>query len=408
MRGWWRDHFCLVAVIFGAAVARVALFCFAPHVETPDTAAYIESGTTLFATGRMSSSVYMPLYPILLHVSGYYGVIWVQIALSAATAFLVYDIARAIWHDERAGLIAAALYAVHPLLIYFAIARLTETLAIFLLTLGLRELYRQRVFTASVALVLLDLTRPSVDFVLPLLIIVGAFACDVRPRALIRRTAIFFATYVALMAPWWVHNYRLYGQFVRLDLADGTTLILENSESFERHGLDWSVDPPWQPFATISDPVARNDAMKRAALNYIRDKPMVWLAASFDRLRRFFLPWPDTLTEHSTRLAPALAIRVTCAAVTVPVFLCAFLAPLIFPERRRAMMLTIIPIVYLTVLHAATHALWRYRMPLDPLLVTLAAGPFALAWGHVARFISSRWASTFAAKGARSPPLRST
>src|SRR5262249_14976392 len=62
MRGWWRDHFCLVAVIFGAAAARVALFCVAPHVETPDTTAYIESGTTLFATGRMSSSVYMPLY----------------------------------------------------------------------------------------------------------------------------------------------------------------------------------------------------------------------------------------------------------------------------------------------------------------------------------------------------------
>jgi len=171
----WRDRLSLGGIIACAVLARGTLFWLAPHVETPDTAAYIESGDTLFAAGHMASPLYMPLYPILIHLSGYDGVIWVQIALSAATAFLVYRLACAIWQDKEAGLIAAGLYAVHPLLIYFAIARLTETLAIFLLVVGLHELYRQRVFTASVALVLLDLTRPSFDYILPLLVVLGAF-----------------------------------------------------------------------------------------------------------------------------------------------------------------------------------------------------------------------------------------
>ena len=164
---------------------------------------------------------------------------------------------------------------------------------------------------------------------------------------------------------------------MRLDLADGLTLILENSSSYDRHGFDWSVDPPWVPFDGISDPVARNDAMKRAAFDYIRQNPLKWLLGCFDRLRRFLLPWPDVLTEHTTKFASAAIIQAICAAIIISIFVGAVLAVCMFRKRWRMMSLALIPIIYLTALHTAFYGIWRYRIPLDPLLITIAGGSFA-------------------------------
>ncbi len=375
-----RSHECVLGlIILAAALGRLALFIVAPNIESPDTASYFASGNALFATGQMSSPLYMPLYPIVLHWAGYYGVIWLQIALSSATVYLVYAVTVAIWDDILAGVIAAAFCAAHPLLCYFAVTRLTETLAIFLLMLGVDQLYRRNTFGASISLTLMNLTRPSFDFILPILVMMSALVTEpsAHLKHMLRRLGIFAATYVVLMAPWWLHNYERYGQFVRLDLADGPTLILENSSSYEQHGFDWSVDPPWAPFSRISDPVARNEAMKRAAFDYIRKNPLTWFLGCFDRLRRFLLPWPDALTVHTTRLVSATAIQAICAAIIIPIFIGAAFAVCLFRERWRMMSLALIPIVYLTALHTAFYAIWRYRIPLDPLLMTIAGGSFA-------------------------------
>src|SRR5690348_5853682 len=172
-----RSHAVLLALIIAAAAgARLALYFLAPNVVTPDTALYIQSGNSLFTNWRMSSPLYMPLYPIALHLAGYHGVIFFQIALSTATVFLVYRITVAIWADRMAGLLAAAFCAAHPLLAYFAVARVTETLATFLLILGIDQFYRRNILPASIALVLLDLTRPSFDLILPAMVMIAEFA----------------------------------------------------------------------------------------------------------------------------------------------------------------------------------------------------------------------------------------
>jgi hypothetical protein len=64
------SKFGLLPILLLAAAARVALYAVAPHIESPDTAIYIETGNSLFATGVMSSPLYMPLYPVLIHLVG--------------------------------------------------------------------------------------------------------------------------------------------------------------------------------------------------------------------------------------------------------------------------------------------------------------------------------------------------
>jgi hypothetical protein len=84
--------YILLILAIGAAVRVIWHFRF-PVFDTLDTAAYVASGDSLFATGRMASVMYMPLYPIILHVVGYDSVIWFQIALSTATIALVFALA---------------------------------------------------------------------------------------------------------------------------------------------------------------------------------------------------------------------------------------------------------------------------------------------------------------------------
>jgi hypothetical protein len=205
----------------------------------------------------------------------------------------------------------------------------------------------------------------------------------------LRRLSTFAAVYVVLMSPWWLQNYHMYGKFVRLDLGDGITLVLENSEAYERHGFDWSIDPPWTQFSGITDPVSRNEAMKSAALDYIRRKPALWLRTSIDRLGRFFAPWPSRLTENTTRVVPAFAVDAICTALIAPFLVGAFCSLFWMRRRWRLMLPALLPIVFSTALHTATHSLMRYRIPIDPLLLSLAGGPLALAALRVKPFATA-------------------
>src|SRR3954454_8879936 len=116
------------AILLVAFLLRLAWHLhFGPADATPDTAVYIETGKALFATGKMSSFLYMPLYPVAIHLLGLSGIVWLQILLSAWTVHLVYLVALAIWNDRGAAQVAAGACAVHPVLVLYANAPLTET-----------------------------------------------------------------------------------------------------------------------------------------------------------------------------------------------------------------------------------------------------------------------------------------
>src|SRR6266436_950795 len=137
------------AILLVAFLLRAAWHLhFGTADATPDTAVYIETGSALFATGKMSSFLYMPLYPVAIHLLGVSGIVWLQIVLSTWTVHLVYQVALAIWHDRNAALAAAAACAIHPVLVYYANAPLTETSFSFLVMLGLLLLYRNRIALA--------------------------------------------------------------------------------------------------------------------------------------------------------------------------------------------------------------------------------------------------------------------
>ena len=170
------------------------------------------------------------------------------------------------------------------------------------------------------------------------------------------------------MAPWWLHNYKAYQTFVRLNLGSGVALLSGNSPSNQSGGIDNNLNATMAPFAEIADPVARDKAMQRAALNYIKEDPGRFLIQAAKRFQRVWSPWP--LTEEYSR--PLYKLISFCSFI--PVLLLALVFVVLYGRtyfRRIAPLLLFI--VYLNSLHLVFPASLRYRLPVEPFLIILAA-----------------------------------
>jgi hypothetical protein len=118
-------HFALPAIVLLAFALRCLWRWKYPIINSPDAIVYLKEADNLFSTGMLETSIYMPLYPALVHVADPNGIIALQIILSTVSVYLGYRIARDVWSTTAAGLVAALMIAVHPMLIYYATFRLT-------------------------------------------------------------------------------------------------------------------------------------------------------------------------------------------------------------------------------------------------------------------------------------------
>jgi len=362
----------LIAILVTAFALRVLAAAIVPDqsVLLGDAVAYREVGKSLWATGQMNALYFMPLYPALVAVFGPgWPQLLIDIALSTVLVWLIYELTDAIFASKRAAILAAAVAAVYPYFIFYSIVGLTETLFMVLLLAAYLCWYRNAYIAASVFSVLGILTRPVLDPLAPLLLLYFAIAIrGLSFKAAAKYLAIYAGIYCVLMAPWWLHNYKAYQTFVRLNLGSGVALLSGNSPSNQTGGIDNNLEATMAPFGEIADPVARDKAMQRAALNYIKEDPGRFLIQAAKRFQRFWSPWPQT-EEYSRPLYKLISF---CSFI--PVLLLALVFVVLY---GRTYFLRIAPlllfIVYLNSLHLVFPASLRYRLPVEPFLIILAA-----------------------------------
>ena len=362
----------LIAILVTAFALRVLAAAIVPDqsVLLGDAVAYREVGKSLWATGQMNALYFMPLYPALVAVFGPgWPQLLIDIALSTVLVWLIYELTDAIFASKRAAILAGAVAAVYPYFIFYSIVGLTETLFMVLLLAAYLCWYRNAYIAASVFSVLGILTRPVLDPLAPLLLLYFAIAIrGLSFKAAAKYLAIYAGIYCVLMAPWWLHNYKAYQTFVRLNLGSGVALLSGNSPSNQTGGIDNNLEATMAPFGEIADPVARDKAMQRAALNYIKEDPERFLIQAAKRFQRFWSPWPQT-EEYSRPLYKLISF---CSFI--PVLLLALVFVVLY---GRTYFLRIAPlllfIVYLSSLHLVFPASLRYRLPVEPFLIILAA-----------------------------------
>ena len=371
------DRRLLTAILVAALLVRILVALILPDQGFPDALGYRASGQQFWQTFRLGAQNIMPLYPILI---GRGGQLILDALLSTAAVWLVYYLAFELFADRVAAMIAAIIAAFYPYFIFYAAVGLTEPLFIALVLAAFLAWYRGAFLAAAIFSVLGILTRPAIELLAPILVGYFAFAIHgLGVRGTARQLLRYGVVYVALMSPWWLHNYEAFGSFVRLNLGSGFLLYAGNNPMNDSGGGIVKVDWDNHKFDNVADPVERDQAYHDAAVAYIKDHPARFVELAWTKLIRFWQPWP-----YATEYKGWFYVVVSLLSYG-PVLL---LALIYLARWGRDDLLKILPILtfvaYLTAVHCVMVSSIRYRLPLEPLLILFASTVLS-------RFASKLW-----------------
>ncbi|MBC7905497.1 MAG: hypothetical protein H7Y60_01960 [Rhodospirillaceae bacterium] len=360
-------------VVLLALAARTATLLLLPDQGFGDAISYGWAGEAFWQTGRIKFDHVMPLYPVLVGlVGGIANAKILDVLISAVTVVLIHRLSWVLFRDEAGALLAALAAAIYPHFLFYAVSGLTETTYTFIVLSAFLCLYGQRYLAGSALLALSILERPSLEPLAPLLIML--FAIVVHRRSLsfaLGRVAIYVLIYGALMTPWWLHQMDKYGTFVRLNLGDGIVLYSGNNPLNVSGGgvnnSNGADDADMSAFQKIEDPVARNQALKQAAVEFIRDNPRRFVELAAVKFVRFWRLWPYTPSYQSPVIIAASLLSFG------PVLLLSAGVLLAQGRKRfRALSPIVLLTLFLTAVHMVTIGSIRYRLPLEAFMIALA------------------------------------
>ena len=360
----------LAAILLLAAALRVIAAIVVPD-QSPmlhDVLDYRESAEHFLKTGMLINWYEMPLYPLLVAVTGAgAGQLAADIALSVISVWLIYALADRLFADQRARILSAIMAACYPPLIFFSVVGLSETLFVTLVLAAFLCWYRGQFAAAALFAVLAILTRPIFDIFAPVLVLLFALVVHRLPWSkALRHLGLYIVIYCALMAPWWLNNYRAYGGFVRLTLGAGQVLYAGNNPLNRSGGGILDADYDLSAFANITNPIDRDRALRDAALDYIVHHPQHFFELAGLKFLRIWWPWPVNDAYRN------IGVIIVSVASFVPVLLLA--AAGLFANRHRLRPLSPILVIafgYTAVLMILVGTI-RYRLALEPFLIVFA------------------------------------
>lgn len=345
-----------------------------------------------------------PLYPLLLAAllasGGGTGLIGgLQLVLGVVTVGLTGSAGRRLGL-HRTSLVAAALVAADPLLLYQTSLVMTEVTATCLASLfvwiAAGRVGVLRNLSLGIVFGLCCLCRPTfwACAVLAAAVwAVGRFRSGLTPSAM-REAAALLAGAAVTLAPWAIRNALVFGRPLVTTTHGGYTLLLAHNPVYTRDvveqpwGAVWSRDSlaAWQAgleaemeredppidLAHLSPGVelARDRWMNRRAWRYIREQPGAALRTTATLLARFWNVTPHAAEGTPVSVAVRLAIGVFYAAVSLA--LLAGLWRLSRDEWRLWWPLGVL-IVGFTLVHSLYWADMRMRTPLVPAIALWAA-----------------------------------
>ncbi len=304
-----------------------------------------------------------------------------QSILLAMQCGLVAFIARLIFDKVQVVFIASCIMALYPFFLFYQGLLLSETLFNTLLLAGIAAMYwwRERGLQIDRALVAAclcfaaaTLTKATLTILPPLLIAATAWLAGANWR---RTFTILLATsclFGAFMSPWWIRNAAIFHTFVPFTTGSAVNLYVGNNSHNRDAGIDWASDVEPDVFARINalpDELERQRAFSKAAVDYIETDPVAFLRLAAKKFIRFWNVFPNTVefqsrayfTISALSFGPILALALLCTA---------------WHWRQWRLLAPLYIIVgYFTFVHIISIASLRYRLPLEPLLIILAAEP---------------------------------
>lgn len=326
-----------------------------------------------------------PLYPVML--AGVWAVfgdttiatLGFAFACDVAAAWAIHDIARRAG-VPAAGRLAAVILLLAPSLIFSAPVPQKESLTILLATLLIRQMLIWRASGGTGPLLrhvlptgllwgLVSLVQPSLLLLAPL---VGLSFVPVRGLWPVLRFGML-AGLVALLvlAPWWVRNWLLFGQFVPFTTAAGYLVNVQ-------------LGPNRLPFPdgllALPEP-ERGGVMARAAFAWMADHPVDHarhLLAGIARVFGYDEAAIGVFRTATPPMAPALQAWATASSQWLWAIMLAAAALGVRQQKHIAGLSWLIPLLLCLVAGMIATNIWfefaeRHRYVLTPLIALLAA-----------------------------------
>lgn len=373
-------------------------FCLTPHIPT---------------SGRA------PLWPMLM--AGIYALLGTEnfyarlflCFVGSGTCLLVYLFARDLF-GNRIAILAGVLAALYPGLYIYDGWLYSESLYTFLLLAFSYTLYllqrtsQQRwMILSGISLGLLSLTRPNGLFMLGLLVIWAAIIgrAKILPWRMIARS-VCIITFIALgiIAPWTIRNYTLTHTFIPVATGSGLVLVGAYNDttltSSDYRGM-------WVPPRLVRPPIVypRRDCCNVEGEAYSYAYTANWIRSHLSAMPyllglHFLNMWKPSTPEGDLPVnqfpdRPSSKVVWTMMQFTpIPIFLLAACG-LFVTWRRWPQFLIIYLVIVLTIVECvAFYGSSRFRAPIEPMLVLLAAGACSNCWRWCRKTFLASWIST--------------
>lgn len=373
-------------------VGRVAIYDEADYLGG---ARNIAEGNGYSLDGKHPTAKRQPLYP--LYLAAFFGMFGpsvdsAMLANACALALLpmlAFFTASALF-GERAAIVAAYLCLLDPTLYFFGLGEAyAEVLfAVFLcaaMALWLharKERFGHPILTGVAAGLFFGaaaLTR-SGYLVFPALVCLLEI-CFRQWRNL-RYSLVLCAAALLCVAPWALRNEVRFGSPIVSCLNDGVTLWGAELAALDGHG-DWvsptQVSLSNAPIQEMPDEIARNRKARALALDTLRKIPPARLIKVVAlRVARLWVPYARLMKdEKGFRLNLVLTLLLSPALFFGLISLSHVL-------RDRHLLYSAAPILlavlYATALAAASWGSTRFRMPLEPMLISFSASGSVWVW----------------------------
>jgi hypothetical protein len=279
-------------------------------------------------------------------------------------------------------LIAAAIAAIYGYLMLYAATLMTETFYIvallWSLEIGLKVGSRLRdgqeipitlTLQLGLCLGLAALLRQSILPWVPMLYLWLLWQSwrGKRLTPAIHTLAVAGFVILACILPWTYRNYRVYDQFLLLNSNAGYAMY---SAQHPMHGVnfrEFDAAPIPEEWWGRPEPELDRDLM-RLGIQFVLDDPPRYFLLSLSRVRAFFEFWPTPNTTLLHNIG-----RVGSFGILLPFILYGLYLVIRNSQLATRNSLIFLFVAFYTLLHVLTWAMVRYRLPVDAVLIILAA-----------------------------------
>ncbi len=323
-----------------------------------------------------------PGYPLLLAAFlsvGGWGVSlarWAQMMASAALPVLTYRAALSLRLTRSAALAAGLFVAFNPMLIYFSVRIMSETLYVALVlaffAAWTRAWNSSSLKSAAFAGALGAAAALTRGIILPfggVLALVAFLRRREQPRWA-PLVAVCGLAWAAAMAPWTAYNWTRYHRFIPVSVQGGWNFyegLGDDADAVRLRPLEMAQEARR---LGLNDIFALNAHFGAKAASWIKAHPAAFLRICAAKALHFWRPFPGR--PHSA------ASRVLSGLLTVILFAAALLG-LRETARAPGAWFLFAWALYVNLIHSVFASTMRYRLPIEPTLaVSAGAGVAAL------------------------------